>query len=203
MNILLDISSIYSIFERAINDYHQWDDINKKEENPFDVNSLQALLYHKAWIDTVQWHLEDVVRNPSILAEEGIQLKREIDASNQRRTDTVEQIDDSYVSYFENVNIKESARLNTESIAWALDRLSILALKIYHMKLETARKDASLEHIEKCQEKWKLLIIQKADLKLAIEQLLEDIASGDRVIKVYRQMKMYNDPNLNPFLYKK
>jgi hypothetical protein len=201
MNILFSISGIYSIFERAVNDYHKWDDLSHSEENPYETESLEALMYHKAWIDTQQWHMEDVVRNPNIEASEGLRLKREIDASNQRRTDTVEKIDDYYMAAFENVVLQNQARLNTESVAWALDRLSILALKIYHMKLETARTDASLEHIEKCQQKWKMLIEQKADLKLALEQLLEDLLNGKRIMKVYRQMKMYNDPSLNPVLY--
>ncbi len=201
MNILFSISGIYSIFERAVNDYHKWDDLSHNEENPYEAGSLEALMYHKSWIDTQQWHMEDVVRNPNIEASEGLRLKREIDASNQRRTDTVEKIDDYYMAAFENVVLQNQARLNTESVAWALDRLSILALKIYHMKLETARTDASLEHIEKCQQKWKMLIEQKADLKLALEQLLEDLLNGKRIMKVYRQMKMYNDPSLNPVLY--
>lgn len=192
-----------NIFQRAIEDYHHYDDIDHPLENPYDSQSLEHLLYLKCWIDTVQWHMEDVVRNPDIAPEEGLNWKRRIDKQNQVRTDTVEYIDSYYLQQFHDVQAKENARINTESPAWAIDRLSILALKIYHMELETKRADADQAHIASCQSKLDVLLEQREDLSQSIDELLADIASGEKYMKVYKQMKMYNDPSLNPVLYRK
>lgn len=168
---------------------------------PYPENSLDYLLYKKNHIDNVQWDLEDLIRNPGIDPEAALGLKRRIDASNQERTDMVERLDDYFLETYQSITPEPGARLNTESIAWALDRLSILALKLYHMEAQTLRKDASESHINKCQRKLTILQIQKKDLLQAIGELMEDIAAGRRMMKVYRQMKMYNDPSLNPVLY--
>ena len=154
-------------------------------------------------IDVVQWHLEDIIRNPEIDPEEALAIKRRIDKSNQERTDLVEMIDDYFLQKYANVEVKADATINTESPAWAIDRLSILAVKIYHMQQEVERKDASPEHVAKCREKLRILLEQRADLSMAITQLLDEIESGKKYMKVYKQMKMYNDPALNPVLYKK
>ena len=200
----------YNIFIHSIEDYHSSGDgrshqaearVNQPLSNPFPETTLDHLLYHKNRIDNIQWDLEDLIRNPDILPEDALQLKRRIDASNQQRTDTVEKMDDLFLEKYKQVTPLPDARLNTESIAWALDRLSILALKIYHMGIEAGRKDAGEAHQKKCREKLEVLHIQQHDLMLAIDELLEDIAAGRRIIKVYRQMKMYNDPALNPVLY--
>ena len=191
------------IFERVIADYHCWDDVDHPMENPYEAGSLDALLYHKNWIDTVQWHLEDIIRNPEIDPVEALTIKRRIDKSNQDRTDMVEYVDSYMLEKYKDVEVKADARLNTETPAWAIDRLSILALKIYHMGVETKREDVSDEHRAACQKKLDVLLTQQVDLSQAIEELFDDIASGRKYMKVYKQMKMYNDPALNPVLYAK
>ena len=191
------------IFNQVIRDYHLKDNVDTPINNPYDRNNIDYSLYLKCWIDTVQWHYEDIIRDPHIDPVEALALKRRIDRSNQDRTDLVEEIDSYFRHYYSDVKPMADARLNTESPAWAVDRLSILALKIYHMKEQVDRKDVSSEHIEKCQAKLDVLIEQQKDLSLAIEQLLEDIQAGRKYMKVYLQMKMYNDPSTNPILYKK
>ena len=191
------------IFERAIADYHLTDDVNTPIKNPYQKDSIENRLYLKCWIDTVQWHYEDIIRDPHIDPVEALSLKRRIDRSNQDRTDLVEAIDSYFRQYYQSVKPLPEARLNTESPAWAVDRLSILALKIYHMQEQVDRKDADAEHIARCKAKLNVLLEQQKDLSLAIDQLLEDISAGRKYMKVYRQMKMYNDPTTNPILYKK
>jgi hypothetical protein len=196
------ISSLCNtIFERSIADYHLTDDVDAALKNPFAKGTIEYLLYHKNWIDTVQWHLEDIVRDPLIDPAAGIALKRRIDASNQERTDMVEQVDDYFLDKYKEIVPKKEATINTESPAWAVDRLSILELKIFHMQVEVNRTDASKEHIEKCKAKLAILLEQRIDLSGSIDELLNDISLGNKYMKVYRQMKMYNDPSLNPVLY--
>ena len=191
------------IFNRAIDDYHRFDDVDHPVENPFDEGSLDHLLYMKNWVDTVQWHLEDIIRDPQIDPVEALAIKRRIDKSNQVRTDMVEYIDSYLLDKYKAVVPQSDARLNTETPAWAIDRLSILALKIYHMQQEVERTDATPEHIAKCQAKLNVLLEQQVDLSTAIGQLLDDIEAGKKYMKVYRQMKMYNDADTNPILYGK
>lgn len=191
------------IFQRAIDDYHVQDDINTPISNPYDDGTIENRLYLKCWIDTVQWHFEDIIRDPHIDPTEALALKRRIDRSNQDRTDLVEQIDSYFRQKYTEVKVLPSARINTESPAWAIDRLSILALKIYHMREQAERQDASKEHRDTCMAKLNVLLEQQKDLGTAIDQLLEDIQEGRKYMKVYRQMKMYNDPSTNPVLYKK
>lgn len=189
------------VFNQAIRDYHVTDNIDTPINNPYERDSIENRLYLKCWIDTVQWHFEDIIRDPHIDPTEALALKRRIDRSNQDRTDLVEQIDSYFRQKYSDVNVLPDARINTESPAWAIDRLSILALKIYHMKEQAERTDASDEHRQKCQAKLIVLLEQQVDLGTAINQLLEDIAAGRKYMKVYRQMKMYNDPSTNPVLY--
>ena len=191
------------VFNQAIDDYHVKDNIDTPINNPYDRESIENRLYLKCWIDTVQWHFEDIIRDPHINPVDALQLKRRIDQSNQDRTDLVEQIDSYFRTKYSQVKVLPDARINTESPAWAVDRLSILALKIYHMREQVNRTDASPEHIEKCQQKLNVLLEQQVDLSTAIDQLLEDIEAGRKYMKVYRQMKMYNDPATNPVLYQK
>ena len=191
------------IFNQAIRDYHITDNVDTPINNPYDRDSIENRLYLKCWIDTVQWHFEDLIRDRHINPYEGMSLKHRIDRSNQDRTDLVEQIDSYFRQLYSDVTPLPDATINTESPAWAVDRLSILALKIYHMKEQTERKDASAEHIEKCKSKLNILLEQQKDLSLAIDQLLDDIEHGRKYMKVYRQMKMYNDPATNPILYNK
>ena len=191
------------IFNQAIADYHRWDDVDHPMENPSEAGSLDALLYHKNWIDTVQWHLEDIIRNPEIDPVEALAIKRRIDKSNQDRTDMVEYVDSYMLEKYKEVVVAADARLNTETPAWAIDRLSILALKIYHMGVEAKREDVSDEHRAACQKKLDVLLSQQVDLSRAIEELIEDIEAGRKYMKTYKQMKMYNDPALNPVLYGK
>ena len=191
------------IFNQVIKDYHLTDNVDTPIQNPYDRESIEYSLYLKCWIDTVQWHYEDIIRDPHIDPIEALALKRRIDRSNQDRTDLVEEIDSYFRQYYSHVKPMDDARLNTESPAWAVDRLSILALKIYHMQEQVDRQDASSDHIAKCQAKLQVLLEQQKDLSLAIDQLLEDIEAGRKYMKVYRQMKMYNDPATNPILYKK
>ena len=191
------------IFDRAIGEYHRWDDVDRPIENPFEQGTIDRLLYHKNWIDTVQWHLEDIIRDPQIDPAAALGIKRRIDRSNQERTDMVEYIDSYLMDKYRDVRPAADARLNTETPAWAIDRLSILALKIYHMQAEVSRRDASQAHRQACQEKLDILLEQRKDLSQAIDSLLEDIAQGHKYMKAYRQMKMYNDPALNPQLYAK
>lgn len=192
-----------TIFEQCIRDYHVTDNVDAPEKNPYTDGSIEFLLYKKNWIDTVQWHLEDIVRRTDIDPAEGIAIKRRIDLSNQDRTDVVEYIDSYFLDKYKSIIPAANASINTESPAWAIDRLSILALKIYHMQAETHRTDVSEEHKITCGQKLNILLEQQKDLSKAIDDLLDDIASGKKMMKVYRQMKMYNDPNLNPALYQK
>ena len=192
-----------TIFLQAIRDYHLKDDVDTAINNPYERDTIEYSLYLKCWIDTVQWHLEDIIRDPHIDPVDALALKRRIDRSNQDRTDLVEEIDSYFRKIYADVKPQEDARLNTESPAWAIDRLSILALKIWHMKEQTERQDADATHLQKCQAKLEVLQEQQVDLSTAIDQLLEDIEAGRIYMKVYRQMKMYNDPTTNPVLYKK
>lgn len=189
------------IFNQAIADYHIKDNIDTPINNPFAEGTIENRLYLKCWIDIVQWHFEDIIRDPQIDPAEALVLKRRIDKSNQDRTDLVEQIDSYFREIYKDVKVQSDARINTESPAWAVDRLSILALKIYHMKEQVERPEASAEHKAKCQAKLDVLLEQQVDLSTAIDQLLEDIEAGRKYMKVYRQMKMYNDPSTNPVLY--
>jgi hypothetical protein len=192
----------WEIFNQSINDYHKFDDVNKTIENPFDESNLiEHLLYKKNWIDTVQWHLEDIIRDPQIDPVEALGLKRWIDKSNQERTDMVEYVDSWFLQQYANVEVKADAKINTESPAWAVDRFSILSLKVYHMQQEVDRTDATPEHIAACQAKLDVLKEQHIDLSTAIEELLADFAAGNKYMKLYQQMKMYNDESLNPVLY--
>ena len=191
----------WKIFEQSIADYHKYDDVDTPIANPFKVKTIEYYLYLKNWIDTVQWHLEDIIRNPEIDPVEALKIKRRIDKSNQDRTDLVELIDSYFLDQYKDVKIADNAVINTESPAWAVDRFSILALKIYHMQEQVSRNDVSADHKTQCQNKLNVLLEQKKDLGTAIDQLLDDIAAGRKYMKVYKQMKMYNDPNLNPVLY--
>ena len=198
------ISSLaIKVFEKSVDDYHVYDDINRSASNPYDKKDFEHLLYEKNWIDTVQWHYEDIIRDPDIEPSEGMSLKRLIDSSNQNRTEMVEYIDSYFLKLYSNVSPKPNAKVNTESPAWALDRLSILILKIYHMKEESLREDVSEQHRATCNEKLQVLLEQQKDLSESIDQLLEDLSKGEKKMKVYKQMKMYNDETLNPVLYKK
>ena len=187
------------IFDRAIGEYPRWDDVDRPIENPFEQGTIDRLLYHKNWIDTVQWHLEDIIRDPQIDPATALGIKRRIDRSNQERTDMVEYIDSYLMDKYRDIRPAADARLNTETPAWAIDRLSILALKIYHMERETERGDDA--HRDACRRKLAVLLEQRVDLSRAIEELIEDIEAGRKYMKTYKQMKMYNDPALNPVLY--
>ncbi len=191
-----------SIFEKSIEDYHKYDNVDSPIQNPYQSQTIEGLLFLKNWIDTVQWHLEDIIREPSIDPIKALEIKRRIDKSNQERTDLVELIDSYFLDKYKDVKSLPGAKINTESPAWAIDRLSILALKIYHMQLEANRANASEEHRAQSSKKLTVLLEQRKDLSTAIEELLTDIESGQKYMKVYKQMKMYNDPNLNPVLYK-
>lgn len=189
------------IFNDAIDRYHLVDCVDELMPTPYDAGTIEMLLFHKNWIDTVQWHLEDIIRDPNIDPAAALKLKRRIDVSNQDRTDKVEYLDSYFLDKYKNVKAAPAATLNTETVAWAIDRLSILALKIYHMHLETVRCDASDDQRAACKAKLDVLTQQWGDLTTSIEQLLHDIESGVKIIKTYKQMKMYNDPALNPVLY--
>lgn len=191
----------WEVFNQAIKDYHIHDDVDAAESNPFPNDSLERILYAKNWIDTVQWHLEDIIRDENISPDDALLIKRRIDASNQKRTDLVEFLDHWFMQKYSNIVPSGDAKINTETPAWAVDRLSILALKVYHMKLEAERESATKEHREKCQNKLNVLLEQKADLSTSINQLLADIENGSVKMKLYKQMKMYNDESLNPILY--
>ena len=191
----------FPIFEQSIADYHKFDDVYQPINNPYEKGTIEHLLYAKNWVDTVQWHYEDIIRDPQIDPIAALDLKRKIDASNQVRTDMVEYIDGYFLDKYKDVVVKADAKINTESPAWAIDRLSILALKIYHMNEEATRETASEEHRVKCQAKLDVLLDQKNDMFASISQLITDIENGDKYMKVYKQMKMYNDDDLNPVLY--
>ncbi len=189
------------IFEKSITDYHQYDSVEQPINNPYPADSKEHLIYLKNWIDTVQWHYEDLIRDPDIKPQDGMDLKRLIDKSNQHRTDIVEQIDDWFLAEFKSAESQPNAQLNTESPAWVVDRLSILALKIYHMQEQVDRKDVDESHKAKQQQKLDVLLEQRTDLSQSFDDLIADIKSGKRLMKVYRQMKLYNDPATNPVLY--
>ena len=193
----------FRIFEQATEAYHVTDNVDATVHNPYAVKSIEFYLYLKNWIDAVQWHLEDIIRNPEIDPVEALAIKRRIDKSNQDRTDLVELIDSFFLDKYKNVKVLPDATINTESPAWAIDRLSILTLKIYHMREEGSRADATAEHKARCEQKLAVLMEQKKDLSMALDQLLSDIRDGKKYMKVYKQMKMYNDPALNPVLYGK
>jgi hypothetical protein len=197
----MNIAQSIQIFQQSIADYHITDDVDTPINNPYAKETIEHLLYLKNWVDTVQWHLEDIIRNPAIDPVEALALKRRIDASNQQRTDLVEYIDSWFLQQYASVTPKENATFNTESPAWAIDRLSILELKIYHMQIEANRAEASEEHRLNCSKKLQVLLTQREDLSTAIIQLLADFTNGNKYMKVYKQMKMYNDESLNPVLY--
>jgi len=192
-----------TVFNESIVAYHFHDHVDTEIDNPYTFKSIEYYLFLKNWIDTVQWHLEDIIRHPDIDPVEALKIKRRIDQSNQERTDLVELIDSYFMERYKCVAPLADATINTESPAWAVDRLSILALKIYHMQDEVARHDATSEHIAQCSRKLEVLVEQQKDLSAAIDTLLNDIAHGRKYMKVYKQMKMYNDPALNPVLYGK
>lgn len=192
--------SAFKIFEKSIKQYHILDTVEQPFENPFPKDDITHLLYRKNWIDTVQWHYEDIIRDPQIEPVAALVLKRKIDASNQDRTDLVEYIDSYFLNKYKSADVKADATINTESPAWAIDRLSILSLKVYHMQEEVDRTDASAEHLATCSSKLTILLEQKKDLITAIDQLVADIENGVKYMKVYKQMKMYNDDELNPVL---
>lgn len=194
-------SEANDIFKSVIDAYHKTDSVDAECPNPYKKGTLEYLLYYKNWVDTVQWHLEDIIRDPEIDPEEALRIKRRIDASNQVRTDMVEYIDSYWLEKFSSIKVAQDAKINTETPAWAIDRLSILALKIYHMREQTQRCDVSEEHKASCQKKLDVLLQQQKDLSQAIEELLDDIKAGRKYMKTYKQMKMYNDPSLNPVLY--
>ena len=190
------------IFKKVIDNYHIKDHVDSEIINPFEKTSLNNFLYEKCWIDTVQWHLEDLIRVPEIDPKIGLNLKKRIDKSNQNRTDLVEKIDDYYFELFKKSS-ENANSMNTESPGWVVDRLSILCLKIFHMEEQVLRKDVNQDHVKECKEKLMILKIQQNDLSNAFDQLLEDYKNGLKKMKVYRQMKMYNDEKLNPELYQK
>jgi hypothetical protein len=198
---MLSANQCYSVFEKSIHDYHLVNSPEREISNPFSGNAFEALLYHKNWIDTVQWHLEDLIRDPLIDPTAALVLKRRIDKSNQDRTDLVERIDDFYIGEFKSVPLTLEARQNSETPAWLLDRMSILLLKIYHMDEQVHRQDADVAHIARCQAKLDILTEQKTDMQMCFDELMDDLQKGIRKMKVYRQMKMYNDSSLNPVLY--
>ena len=197
----MQIDKAIAIFQESISDYHKLDSVDAEAHVPYPAGSIEHLLYSKNWIDTVQWHLEDIIRDPAIDPVHALQIKRRIDQSNQHRTDMVEYIDSWFLQQFASAKPQPGASINTETPAWAIDRLSILELKIYHMSIEANRADASEEHRRNCQAKLDVLLTQRQDLSGAIGQLLDDIAAGRKYMKVYKQMKMYNDESLNPVLY--
>lgn len=199
----MSIDNANTVFDRSVSDYHKTDNVDAPCKNPYPEGSFEAILYSKNWVDAVQWHLEDIIRDPEIDPAEALQLKRRIDRSNQVRTDMVEEIDTWYREKYKDVEVLPDATINTESPAWALDRLSILALKIWHMREQAERTDADADHKARCRAKLDVLLEQREDLTTAIGQLLDDIAAGRKFMKVYRQMKMYNDPATNPVLYAK
>ena len=198
---MITTEQILQLFRQGIEDYHQFDDIDHPLSNPYEEGTIEWLLYNKVWIDTVQWHLEDLIRNPKIDPVEELTLKRRIDQSNQERTDLVERIDEYFWLLFRQVEPLPTATLNTESPAWAIDRLSILQLKIYHMKIEAERPGTDASHRATCEARLQVLQQQDTDLSTAIAQLFESYKRGEKVMRMYKQMKMYNDPNLNPVLY--
>lgn len=189
------------IFQQAITDYHVTDSVDAQMNNPYELKTIEYYLYLKNWIDAVQWHFEDIIRDPNIDPIAALALKRRIDKSNQDRTDLVELIDSYFLDQYKDVETQEGALINTESPAWAIDRLSILALKIYHMEEEVNRKDTTPKHHAECAKKLDILLEQRQDMFSAIDQLLLDFSTGKKYMKVYKQMKMYNDPDLNPVLY--
>ena len=197
-------SKANKIFQDVIAKYHVINTVDQPFENAYaESDLLEHLLYRKCWIDTVQWHYEDIIRDPQIDPVAALTLKRKTDASNQDRTDMVEYIDSYFLEQYKSVSVKDGATINTESPAWGVDRLSILALKVYHMHEEANRTDASAEHKTACQKKLDILLEQRVDLSTAIDTLLSDIETGDKYMKVYKQMKMYNDDELNPVLRSK
>jgi Protein of unknown function (DUF4254) len=197
----MNVTNWVNIFQESINQYHIKDDVDIAIENPYNKDSFEHLLFLKNWVDTVQWHLEDIIRSPEISGQEVLAIKRRIDASNQHRTDLVEFIDGWFYNKFNEVEKQSNATFNTETPAWAVDRLSILELKIYHMQIEAERVGASEEHRVACQKKLDVLLAQRADMCTSITLLLDDIATGKKYMKLYKQMKMYNDETLNPVLY--
>ncbi|TGK04124.1 DUF4254 domain-containing protein [Leptospira langatensis] len=198
--MMLDSAAVVEIFKKSVQDWHKEESAST---NPYPDSSLEFLFYKKNQIDTIQWHVEDEIRRPDLPDSELVKFKRKIDALNQERTDLVEQIDDRISAMFQSVIRKPSARMNSETPAWLIDRMSILELKIYHMDEQTRRTDASPEHIETCKKKLSVLLEQRKDLSVCLDELMDDLSKGDKFYKVYRQMKMYNDKNLNPSLYSK
>lgn len=195
--------NINEIFKLAITDYHLTDNVDAIMPQRFENEKFSSLLYLKNWIDTVQWHLEDIIRDPENDPKYLVEIKRRIDASNQHRTDTVEQIDEYLFEQLKGTKTDSTAKMNSETPAWLLDRMSILQLKIYHFEDQLKRNDLDDELRKSVSHKLAVLKIQEDDLETCFDELMEDLKSGKKYMKLYKQMKMYNDPNLNPVFYNK
>ncbi len=198
---MLDITSqiCNKIFSKSLQAY-RCAMLDRPAEAIEGLSELERILYQKQQIDNEQWDLEDEIRNPKISSERGMELKRKIDKLNQERTDLVESLDDMIFDSMQGVDYQPNARISTETPAWAIDRLSILHIKIYRMSGEAVREDASAAHRAECRQKLVILERQLKDLSSAIDCLLEDMRNGRCQAKTYKQMKMYNDPELNPML---
>jgi len=193
---MIDVAEIVRLHRETVQRWHQRD-----IDNPYE--GFLALVCRQHEQNYRLWHEEDIARSPDVPDSRIAQVKRNIDRLNQQRNDLIERLDDHLIGQLAAAGIRPSpqAPLNTETPGSVIDRLSILALRIYHMEEQAQRRDAGAEHVEKARRKLAILHEQLRDLSTSLRQLLEDIFAGRKRLKVYRQFKMYNDPTLNPYLY--
>ena len=196
---LIDVDGL---LQRQLSLVEEW---HKSECLPENSDSFYQLIYEQHLTNFKLWHEEDKARDPDASDNLIATVKRSIDRLNQKRNDEIEKIDEGLLKKLEqgSVKILEDATLNSETPGSMIDRLSINALKIYHMDEETRREEALKEHRVNCNKKLMILREQRLDLGRCLLEFLEDLISGRKTLKVYRQMKMYNDSSLNPVLYQK
>lgn len=193
---MIDVKQVTQLHRETVALWH-----DSPVSNPY--SSLMEIVCKQHSFNFLLWHEEDIARSRDVGDARIAEVKRSIDGYNQNRNDWIEKIDDWITEYLQQnlIQAPSSAQLNTETPGSVIDRLSILALRIYHLNEQAERADASPEHIESVQRKIAVCLLQHDDLSISLEQLLGDIGAGRKRHLTYRQFKMYNDPTLNPYLY--
>ena len=195
---------VSKLIENQLDEVFKWH-IKLPESDHAEVTDFLSLVSKQHFFNFELWHQEDMARDSDAPDSKIAAVKRTIDVLNQQRNDLIEQIDQYLLNILQKKNVQyvKDADMNSETPGSIIDRLSINALKIYHMEEETQRTDVNNDHLKKCSVKVSVLYDQRNDLKKSLDKLLYDLSIGEKQLKVYKQMKMYNDENLNPVLYQK
>jgi len=194
---MIDVREILNLHETTVREWHE-----SSIANPHDGFLALVCLQHEQ--NYRLWHEEDIARSRDATDAQIAQVKRNIDGLNQRRNNLIENLDEAIIEQLAEAGVRPApdARLNSETPGSAIDRLSIIALRIYHMQEQADRTDAADKHRAACRAKLEVLYQQRADLSRSLKELLEDCFAGRKLLRIYRQFKMYNDPTMNPYLYK-